>query len=198
MLSPLRSSTRHATVVAYLALFVAVGGTSYAALTITGKNVKDSSLSGLDIKNSTLTGADVKNRSLRARDFRAGQLPAGPQGPPGVQGPAGAQGPKGDTGAEGPKGDTGSPGISGLEEVNAVSNFDSNSPKFAQASCPVGKRVIGGGAFVNAPGNGPVAVQTSVPLSGAGLGWSVTAYETAAHAGDWNVNARALCANVAP
>ena len=192
MFSPLRPSRpRHATVVAYLALFVALGGTSYAALTITGKNVKNSSLSGRDVKNSSLTAADVKNGSLLARDFRAGQLPSGPQGAQGDQGP------KGDAGAQGQKGDTGSPGISGLEEVNAVSAFDSNTTKFATAYCPEGKRVIGGGAYVNS-GSGAVAVRTSVPLSGAGAGWAVTAYETADFTGNWNVNARALCANVAP
>ena len=92
-----------ATVISLVALFVALGGTSYAALSVTGKNVKNSSLTGADIKNSSITGTDVKNRSLRAVDFRAGELPAGAQGP---QGP---QGLKGDTGAKGDKGDAGTP-----------------------------------------------------------------------------------------
>ncbi|MEA2489886.1 MAG: hypothetical protein QOH21_1678, partial [Acidobacteriota bacterium] len=34
-----RQRPGHSTVVAYLALFVALGGTSFAALTITGKDV---------------------------------------------------------------------------------------------------------------------------------------------------------------
>jgi hypothetical protein len=55
-------------------------------VTITGKNVKNSSLTGKDIKNSSLTTSDVKNRSLRAVDFKRGQLPAGPQGPKGDKG----------------------------------------------------------------------------------------------------------------
>ena len=87
MLSKLRARLSYANVVATIALFVALGGSSYAAIKVTGKNVKDSSLSGKDIKNSTLTGSDVKNRSLLEVDFKAGQLPAGPQG---AQGPAGA------------------------------------------------------------------------------------------------------------
>jgi hypothetical protein len=77
---------RHATVVAYLALFVALGGTSFAAISITGKNVKNSSLTGKDIKNSSLSTSDVKNKSLLAKDFKAGQLPQGPQGPQGAKG----------------------------------------------------------------------------------------------------------------
>jgi len=81
--------------VAYLALFVALGGTSFAAATvITGKNVKNSSLTGADVKNSSLTGTDVKRQSLTPSDFKGS-----------VQG---------DTGPQGPKGDNGPPGASGL------------------------------------------------------------------------------------
>jgi hypothetical protein len=61
-------------------------------VTVTGKNVKNSSLTGTDIKNSSLTTNDVKNRSLLAKDFKAGQLPAGPQGPHGTQGIQGVAG----------------------------------------------------------------------------------------------------------
>jgi hypothetical protein len=70
--------------------FLALGSSSYAALTITGRNVKDSSLAGRDIKNRSLTRKDikkgslttteVKDRSLVKKDFKAGQLPQGPQG----------------------------------------------------------------------------------------------------------------------
>ena len=75
-----------------LALFVASGGSAYAAATITGSSVKDGSL----------TGRDVKNRSLTKRDFRPGTLRAGrrgvaePQGAQGIAGPAGPAGPQGE------------------------------------------------------------------------------------------------------
>jgi hypothetical protein len=49
----------HATVVAYLALFVALGGSAYAAATITGRDVVDRSLTGVDIRNGTVRSADV-------------------------------------------------------------------------------------------------------------------------------------------
>jgi hypothetical protein len=93
VLSKLRSRLTYANVVATLALFVALGGSSYAALTVTGKNVKNSSLTGKDVKNSSLTTSDVKNRSLLAKDFKTGQLPqgvTGPQGTPGKDGRNGA------------------------------------------------------------------------------------------------------------
>jgi hypothetical protein len=90
----LRARLTYANVVATLALFVALGGSSYAALTVTGKNVKNSSLSGKDIKDNSVTGRDVKSiksgdvtdRSLLAKDFKAGQLPAGARGEKGDKG----------------------------------------------------------------------------------------------------------------
>jgi hypothetical protein len=104
----MRQHLSYANVMATVAVFIALGGSSYAAIKITGKNVKDASLTGADIKNSTLGGsdiraqaiksADVANGSLLQQDFAAGQLPAGGQGPkgdPGAAGPQGVQGPKG-------------------------------------------------------------------------------------------------------
>jgi hypothetical protein len=49
----------HTTVVAYLALFVALGGSAYAAATITGADVVDRSLTGVDIRNGSVRSADV-------------------------------------------------------------------------------------------------------------------------------------------
>jgi hypothetical protein len=90
---------RHAVAVAYLALFVALGGTSYAALTITGKNVKNGSLTGADIKDASLRTADVKNGSLLGQDFKQGQLPAGPRGLTGQTGATGRPGQPGKPGS---------------------------------------------------------------------------------------------------
>jgi hypothetical protein len=53
-----------ALVVAFAALFTALGGTGYAALKITGKNVANSSLTGLDVKNKSLGPQEVKPDSL--------------------------------------------------------------------------------------------------------------------------------------
>jgi hypothetical protein len=83
--------------VAIVALVTAMAGTSYAAVVITGKNVKNSSLTGADVKNSSLTSSDVKNRSLTALDFKANQLPRGATGATGAAGPQGARGPAGPT-----------------------------------------------------------------------------------------------------
>lgn len=77
--------------VAYLALFVALGGTSYAAArnSIGTREIKNNSVRGRDVRNRSLTGTDIKDRSLGRLDFKAGQLKAGPRG---LRGPTGASG----------------------------------------------------------------------------------------------------------
>jgi hypothetical protein len=76
---------RYANVTSSLALFVALGGTGYAALKLPHDSVGAS-----QIKAGAVRSSEVKNHSLRAVDFAT--LPQGPQG---------AQGPKGDQGAPG-------------------------------------------------------------------------------------------------
>jgi hypothetical protein len=92
MIARFRPQLTFANVVSIIALFVALGGSSYAAIRVSGKNVKNSSLTGSDVKNNSLTGrdvarlgsGDVRDFSLLAKDFKRGQLPAGPQGPRGL------------------------------------------------------------------------------------------------------------------
>jgi hypothetical protein len=87
--------------VATTALFIALGGTSWAVATgsVDSREVKNNSLKSKDVRNSTLTNKDVKDGSLLAGDFGANQLPEGPQGPAGPAGPVGPAGPA--TGAAG-------------------------------------------------------------------------------------------------
>jgi hypothetical protein len=54
----------HATVVAYLALFVALGGSAYAVATVTGKDIKNRSITKADIKKNGLTGREILERAL--------------------------------------------------------------------------------------------------------------------------------------
>jgi hypothetical protein len=51
--------------VALTALFVALGGTSMAAVLITGADIKDGSITGRDVKDRSLGNSDVINKSLR-------------------------------------------------------------------------------------------------------------------------------------
>ncbi len=77
----MRRHLSYANVMATLGVFIALGGTSYAAVKITGKQVK----------NRSLTGQDIKKRSVPLNRLK-GTLPAGPAGPVGPAGPAGATG----------------------------------------------------------------------------------------------------------
>jgi hypothetical protein len=106
LLAKLRSRLTYANVMATAAVFIALGGSSYAAIKVTGNNVLDSSLTGKDLKSNSVTGQDVTrlttkdvtDGTLLAKDFDAGQLPPGPPGEQGIQGE------KGDTGDTGPAG----------------------------------------------------------------------------------------------
>ena len=91
------SRPRHSTVAAYLALSVALGGTSYAAVTLP-KN----SVGSKQIKKNAVRSKHVRNHSLLARDFKAGQIPRGASGPQGVRGPQGVPGLQGVQGQTGP------------------------------------------------------------------------------------------------
>lgn len=113
----------YAEIVATLALFIALGGVSYAAVKIPNNSVGTKQL-----KKNSVNSSKVKNRSLLAADFKSGQLPRGatgligpigptgligPIGPTGLMGLAGQDGSDGATGSTGPVGATGPAGIDG-------------------------------------------------------------------------------------
>ena len=62
--SMLRGRVTSAHVISLFALFVALGGSVYAASHISGKTIKKSSLPGNRIKRSSVTGRQVKESSL--------------------------------------------------------------------------------------------------------------------------------------
>ena len=111
--------------VAYLALFVALGGTSWAAVNLPRNSVgttqlKRGAVASSDLRANAVTSQKVRDGSLTPADFARGVLggtgssgvagspgAAGPQGP---AGPAGAQGAPGATGPTGPGGPTGPAG----------------------------------------------------------------------------------------
>jgi hypothetical protein len=109
-------------VVAYIALFVALGGTSYAAVALPRGSVGTAQL-----KKGAVTGSKVKAHSLTATDFRTGSLRSG------AKGDTGAQGPKGDTGGQGPKGDTGPAGLSTSIVSDDLPTVTDSSPTLASA-----------------------------------------------------------------
>jgi hypothetical protein len=128
--------------VAYLALFVALGGTSaYAANellpkgSVGAKQIRKAAVSAKKLKANAVTTDKVADRTLLAEDFAPGVLggvagpgtsgsdgatgaagaagPRGPQGETGARGETGAQGPQGEAGPQGAAGATGERGPAG-------------------------------------------------------------------------------------
>ena len=145
----LRRRPTPAMVISLIALFVALGGTGYAAATIGSAQIKNNSIKSADVKNNAIKGTDVKDGSLAATDFARGALPAGAQGARGPAGPAGARGPQGDRGPQGERGLRGEAGTNAANRVvvrqsEAVS-IPAGQDGGATASCQVGERATGGG-----------------------------------------------------
>jgi hypothetical protein len=76
MFARLRSRITYANVIASLALFMAMGGTGYAL------SLPKASVGAKQLKKGAVTSKKVKNASLLEKDFKAGQLPAGPKAQP--------------------------------------------------------------------------------------------------------------------
>ena len=206
-LKPRRPSP--ALVVSVIALVVALGGTSYAAIKLPANSVGTK-----QIKKDAVTTVKVKDGSLQMADFRAGQLPAGaagatgPKGDTGATGATGAAGPKGDTGATGAtgatglKGDTGATGASGANAVTresapvavAVSAIVS-----ASVQCLAGERATGGGYDAGGPGEFATFALDSQPTGPAATpnGWTVKVNNVSAIANNPQAStivAKVMCA----
>jgi hypothetical protein len=92
-----------ATVLAFCALFVALGGSAFAAKHfINGRTIKKGSIPFNRLSHSTRNRIAAKPRVGNGPQGARG--PQGPQGPPGPQGAKGADGADGATGATGPQG----------------------------------------------------------------------------------------------
>jgi hypothetical protein len=130
MASKLRPHLTYANVVSSVCLFVVLGGTAYAGVTlskgsVTSKHIKNGQVKRDDIAANAVTSAKVADASLVAGDFKAGQLPAGPKGD------TGPPGPQGNTGPQGPKGDNGAPGLPGSAIVARIRSTSALTPTTA-------------------------------------------------------------------
>jgi hypothetical protein len=78
MFRPAPRMPRHSTIAAYLALFLALGGTSYAVV-----NLPRNSVGAGELRKNAVRSSDVKNRSLKAIDFQRGSFLKGTTSAPG-------------------------------------------------------------------------------------------------------------------
>jgi hypothetical protein len=143
-----------AMVVALIALAVALGGTSYAAVSLPANSVGT-----LQLKKGAVTNTKVKAHSLTGVVFKAGTLLQGAAGPVGPTGAAGA------AGAVGPAGPAGVLDTAKLSVVNGAShNVAGGAVGQFDVSCPAGSHVISGGYNSGyrwyAEYNGPISTTT--------------------------------------
>jgi hypothetical protein len=141
-----------ATVIACIALGIALGGTGIAATNALAPN----SVGTVQLKPNAVVSAKVKNGTLLKADFKAGQLPAGPPGPAGSPGPAGAVGPAGPFPDALPSGKTirGAFNIGGTAAAAGALANTSISFVFTLAAAPTVKIVLQGApAPAECPGN---------------------------------------------
>src|SRR3954470_11156972 len=102
-----------ALIIAVIALFVALGGTGYAAL-----QLPRNSVGARELEKNAVTSNKVKDGALKLKDFAAGQIPAGPRG---ATGPAGLNGKDGKNGLNGRNGIAGQPGQDGQDGQDGAS-----------------------------------------------------------------------------
>ena len=142
---------RLATILAGLALMIALGGTATAAGLINGAKIKNKSIAGKKLKNKTIT----KNK-LAPKTIKALKGKKGPQGPQGQQGP---------------KGDKGDPGENGVvhpvyDEYGSL-NLPANT-EFAigTTNVPAGKYLITANVRVFSAGTAQVGCNLSTNAGG--------------------------------
>jgi hypothetical protein len=117
----------------------------------------------------------------------------GPQGPAGAPGSAGTPGPQGTrpqgaTGPQGPPGTPASAGVAGYEIISTHETLPLNGSIEVTATCPTGKRVIGGGYVAPSVLD---AASSSRPEGD--NGWRV---EFKSNGGSGDASAYAICASV--
>jgi hypothetical protein len=177
-------------VLASAALVAALAGTGGAAVVtvpkgsvgtaelkqgaVTNTKIRNGQVTSADLADGGITSTDVRNGALRRVDFRPGQLPHGPTGPQGPIGP---------------------PGVSGREHVSVETPLTNTGPKNITATCPAGKRVLGGGVEVSGVGRNRVSVVENKP-SGDNA-WEGEAFEVVGTNATWKLVVHAICAGVA-
>ena len=119
---------------ATIAVFIALGGTAFAATTLTRNQVRSSHIASGQVQArhlaaSSVSGPAIRNRSVRRADLHpeltgTSTSPGlvGPQGPAGPRGPAGVPGAAGTAGATGAPGSPGAAGAAGANGVAMIVN----------------------------------------------------------------------------
>jgi hypothetical protein len=149
-LKRIRTRITSAHVIAMIALFVALSGSSYAAVTIRasqirnnsipGKKIKSNSIPASKLRNNSITGRKLRNNTINRAKLKADALAPATSGgnlvngrtvdrddesstSTGGRGPQGPTGSRGMTGPEGPPGPQGPAGPAGAQGAAGISDF---------------------------------------------------------------------------
>lgn len=162
-------------VVSCIALSVALGGTSYAAVTLPknsvgSKQLRTAAVATSDLRPNAVTTGKVRNGTLLAQDFKAGQLPAGAKGDKGEKGDKGDPGTPGTPGTAGTPGTPGAPGVVGATVIRRIDHVltDGQSTAAGQGNieCAPGEKPISGGANYTPITHGDARFSGSGPRTG--------------------------------
>ncbi|WP_196807568.1 collagen-like triple helix repeat-containing protein [Candidatus Solirubrobacter pratensis] len=128
-------------IVAYVALFVALGGSSYAAVrlapnSVTTRTIAKGAVTNAKLAKGAVTTSSVRNGTLASTDFGKGQLLKGLRGDVGN---AGSEGNMGLAGIPGLKGDAGPAGQNGSASIalKARSSGSVSAANSASTSIPL-------------------------------------------------------------
>lgn len=143
---------RPATIIAILALFVAVGGTATAASGL---------INGKKLKNNTVTGKKLKNKTVTKNKLAPATIKA-------LKGNQGPQGPKGEKGEKGEKGNPGENGVvsPNYTEFNSTNIGDGVELAIGTVNVPAGRYMITGAVDGFTLGSGRVECNVSTNSGG--------------------------------
>ena len=168
----LRQRITSAHVIATIALFVALSGSSYAAVTIRESQIRNNSIPGSKLKANSIPASKLKNNSIPGTKLRnntigraklrsdvltgsgGGNLvtgqsddeesATGPRGPQGPSGPRGLTGPQGPAGPAGPAGAQGAAGVSQFVPVSTSAEVAADTgTATASVTCGDGQALYG-------------------------------------------------------
>jgi hypothetical protein len=190
-----------ANVLSCMALFIALGGTAYAAVKLKPNQVKAvniarQAVTNAKIKTQAVTSGKIKNGGVINADLGAGAVTEAKLGPESV-----GTGKIDNEAITSAKISTAvwKQLIKNITYVTETSANDSEEEKTITATCPTGKEAIGGGARINSPASVKAAVNGTYPAvasNNARTGWIATGRETPEEAGNWQIVAYAVCAEL--
>jgi hypothetical protein len=143
-------------VIACLALFVALGGTVYAAGKLNGKQIKPSSLPGNRLKPQTITARRIKPKTLTGRQVRPRSLTGTQIDQKTLTAVSAAA-------------------LANVQYVTTIATLPSSGRPGATvtADCPAGTLAIGGGATLSSEDEAMVNDSGPTPLR---TGWTATGF----------------------